>query len=120
MYYNSRKKLRFVAFISILIIIWCVIFLIDYFRVNKNLSPIFVIKTIEYENGEEEKYCALYKVNKYIVEGKTKYELGFITLKFNPTDNVDIYVEPYKETDSINIYVEPYKEFESVNIYAEW
>lgn len=104
MYYNSRKKLRLVSLISILIIVWCVIFLIDYFRVDNNTPPIFGIKTVQHENGEEEIYCALYKVNKYIVLGEPKYELGFITLKFAPKQDVNIYVEPYKEYNNILQY----------------
>lgn len=106
MYYNSRRKLRFVSFISVLIILWCVIFLIDYFRVNNNTPPIFGIKTVQHENGEEEIYCALYKVNKYIIDGKTSYELGFITLAFTPTPKINIYVEPYKEAETLDIYIE--------------
>lgn len=120
MYYNSRKKLRIVSVICILVMIWCVLFVIDYLRVNKNMPPIFAIKTVQHENGNKEIYCALYKVNMYIIDGKPKYEMHFLTLKYDEDKNIDIYVEPYDEPDNnIEIYVEPYSEPNVIKLYVE-
>lgn len=101
MYYNSRKKLRFVAFICILIIIWCIVFVTDYLRVSSGKSPIFVVKTVEHENGTKEMYGVLYKVNMYIKDSEPKYEIGFLNLEYDANKFVNVYVEPYKEFESM-------------------
>lgn len=101
MYYNARKKFRIISLICILVILWCVAFVIDYLKVSGGSSPIFIIKTVEHENGAKEMYGVLYKVNMYVNSGKTEYEIGFLNLEYDEDKLINIYVEPYKEFESM-------------------
>lgn len=105
MYYRERKKFRIIAIICILIIIWCIAFLVDYIRVNKNLSPIFCVERVQYGNGSKELYGLFYKVNQYMGTDGVRYEIGLWNLDFDKK-TLEIYVEPYKEPVNVNIYGE--------------
>lgn len=93
MYYRERKKFRIITAICILIIFWSIIFLVDYIRVNKNLSPLFCVERVQYENCSKELYGLFYKVNQYMEAGGTRYEIGLWNLGFNKK-TLEIYVEP--------------------------
>jgi len=104
MYYREKIRFRIIGIISVLVIIWCILFIVDYLRVSNNTAPIFCMSQGSSfdDGGSQELYGLFYKVNKYvyIVDGTVKYEIGTWLMEFNKPPYVDIYNE------KVNVYHE--------------
>lgn len=105
MYYREKIKFRIIGIIAILVIVWSILFIIDYLRVSNDTSPIFCISIGASfdDGGSNELYGLFYKVNKYVYmkDGTVKYEIGTWFMNFEkPPHDVNIYNE------NINIYKE--------------
>lgn len=98
MYYREKIRFRVIGIIAVIIVLWCVIFITDYIRVENNNTPIFCLPLGEsYDDGGSNEYYGLfYKVNKYVYlnDDTVKFEIGGWGLEFDkPKYNVNIYYE---------------------------
>lgn len=108
------KKIINIVFILVLIIIGMIT--IDYIRVTKyEYTPLFAIKTKEYNDGGTKEYKGLgYKVIDYNqMQGRRDIEIGLWNLKYNskPIDVADIDLAIEFTNDEEKAYNKFYKKF---------
>ena len=100
MYYREKIRFRIIGIVATLVIIWSILFIVDYLRVSNNTAPIFCISLGESydDGGSNELYGLFYKVNKYVylLDDTVKYEIGTWFMEFDKPSYVDIYNEKFE------------------------
>ena len=75
----KRNYIKSIYIISFILVVWMVLFITDYTRINQNEKPIFAVKISTYDDGGSEKYVGIFYTVYHVVffENDEVVDYGF-------------------------------------------